>query len=236
MLNGGTLKDVFFLYELLDPVSNLPRYVGITNNIRRRYLNHLNSLTTKTKKNWWIKSLLAKNLKPIIRIIAASHKDDIGELEIKTIADYRKKYANLTNLSDGGSTGAAKLAHKKRQIAIVGISLTCDKIVKFDSITIAQNYGFSRSSIMTALKRKNASACGYVWVRAEKQHILQAKKCDFLNKKDPRSVGVIGTRNNETITFASISDCRNAGFKNVSRAVKTNIKCKGYYWRYQNNG
>ena len=68
-----------FIYELIDPRTNEPRYIGKTNNPNYRLKNgHLNNseLKNKTYKCNWIKSLLKQNLKPTLNII-----DEVNENE-----------------------------------------------------------------------------------------------------------------------------------------------------------
>lgn len=41
----------YYLYELIDPVTKQPKYIGISNNPERRFLEHVEdySITRKTK-------------------------------------------------------------------------------------------------------------------------------------------------------------------------------------------
>ena len=58
------------IYTLTCPISGFIKYVGISNNHNRRYLEHLGYKydTNKHKKNW-INSLKNKGLKPKINIL-----------------------------------------------------------------------------------------------------------------------------------------------------------------------
>jgi hypothetical protein len=76
------------------------RYVGKTNNLSKRYYNHISDchLKSKTHKNSWIKSLKKLNLRPIMRVISITTIDNINRVEISAI----KNYTNLTNMTEGG--------------------------------------------------------------------------------------------------------------------------------------
>lgn len=58
-----------FVYELYDPRTNTPGYVGITNNPNQRYWEHLEGRVGKGRKYEWIKSLLGEGIKPKLRIL-----------------------------------------------------------------------------------------------------------------------------------------------------------------------
>jgi hypothetical protein len=105
----------YFLYELCDPITFEVRYVGKTNNLKKRYQSHLYSLNAKTHKISWIKGLLAKNQKPIIRIIGM-HKDSakITEKEIEIIKKYKEIGINLTN-GTGGGDGQSHITEETKQ-------------------------------------------------------------------------------------------------------------------------
>jgi len=91
---------IYYLYYLIDPNTNLVRYIGITYRPKQRYKEHLNSAEKlKNYKANWINSLLKNNQKPIFRIIAESQdKEEIIKHEINHI----KSNTGLTNSTTGG--------------------------------------------------------------------------------------------------------------------------------------
>ena len=94
-----------FIYELIDPETNKPRYIGKTNNPKKRlqkHLNECNKLGFWTPKNKWLLSLKDKGLQPMMNIIDETEEDNIDELEINHIKKYRELYDDLTNDTDGG--------------------------------------------------------------------------------------------------------------------------------------
>jgi len=57
-----------YIYELIDPKSNKPRYIGKSNNPQKRLESHLKE-KKNTYKNNWIKKLKKENLIPVLNII-----------------------------------------------------------------------------------------------------------------------------------------------------------------------
>ena len=90
----------YYLYYLIDPNTNLVRYVGVTYRPKQRYKEHINSAKKeKNHKANWINSLLRNNQKPVFKIIFETQdKNEILEYEIKHITDNQ----NLTNSTSGG--------------------------------------------------------------------------------------------------------------------------------------
>jgi hypothetical protein len=104
-----------YIYEMLDPRDGLVRYIGKTNNPKRRFSDHLRLArkNTKTRKASWIKGLLKLELTPVYRIIAITNEANVNKLEIKYIAEYRKKH-DLYNMTDGGD-GISKWSIEMRE-------------------------------------------------------------------------------------------------------------------------
>lgn len=90
-----------FIYGLVDPESNEIKYVGKTNNMKRRLYQHLQCRTDQkmTPVKSWIKSLLSKNNEPLMVVIE--------ECSDKTWMDREKfwiaKLPNLKNMAEGGN-------------------------------------------------------------------------------------------------------------------------------------
>lgn len=99
MLNGDT---IIFIYGLVDPRTDIIRYIGWTINPKRRLRDHLSSYNLKknTHKNSWIKQLLCENLRPNIIILEENVYTNFSERERYWIKYYKEN--NLTNLTMGG--------------------------------------------------------------------------------------------------------------------------------------
>jgi hypothetical protein len=97
-----------FIYELIDPITFETRYIGKTKQLNKRLNGHLwrakNKLSFVYKENW-IRSLLNRNLKPIINIIDEVDKNEANFWEIFYISLYRSWNCKLTNTTKGGDGG-----------------------------------------------------------------------------------------------------------------------------------
>lgn len=96
---------MIYIYTLTDPRTNEIKYVGKTNDIKKRYRNHIQESIKglkKTHKHCWIRSLLNINIKPIIDILEEYDGNDWEWLEIMWIGIIKSWGFNLTNIGDGG--------------------------------------------------------------------------------------------------------------------------------------
>lgn len=93
-----------FIYTLSDPNTGLVRYIGKTNNIRKRLSSHLsnNHLSSSTKKNNWIISLLRNSQIPVIEMLDEVNSEDIDFYEKFYISLFRSWGFDLLNGTDGG--------------------------------------------------------------------------------------------------------------------------------------
>ncbi len=95
--------DVTYIYVLKCPITFAIRYVGKSNNPKRRYYSHLNiNKTSSSYKRNWIKQLKENNLKPIMEVIAEVSIDNWKEYEKYYINYYKSLGCKLTNLGIGG--------------------------------------------------------------------------------------------------------------------------------------
>lgn len=60
---------LYFIYELIDPRTERPWYVGITNNPNARLKRHLEHSDTNPAKAAWISELAAEGLEPCLHIL-----------------------------------------------------------------------------------------------------------------------------------------------------------------------
>src|SRR5437879_4539882 len=62
---------MYSVYTLADPRDNLVRYVGISNNVQRRFLEHFSRNDGNEWKISWIQELKEASLVPALEIIAS---------------------------------------------------------------------------------------------------------------------------------------------------------------------
>ena len=91
-----------YIYILQDPITQEVRYVGKSNNPKRRYTSHLcDKPKIKYYSYYWIQSLLKKGLKPIMTIIDETDSD-WQQLEKYWIGQFKAWGFKLTNITEGG--------------------------------------------------------------------------------------------------------------------------------------
>jgi len=98
-----TTKTTVYIYTLTDPISEQVRYVGKTNNPKRRYRQHLycaKQLISHSQR--WIQGLLDQGLKPEMQIIETTTRSLWREREQYWIQHYQEIGSPLTNLTEGG--------------------------------------------------------------------------------------------------------------------------------------
>lgn len=109
------------IYKLIDPSTNEIRYVGRTiQKLNNRLKKHINANDKSYRVNW-IKSLLNKNLEPIIKLICETNSFDVCcRLEQFYIQKYKKEGLKLVNMTNGGegSIGFKHSAKSKEKISI----------------------------------------------------------------------------------------------------------------------
>lgn len=106
--------SVSYIYTLSNPITEEVRYVGKTNNIKRRLSAHMYKYRN-THKDSWVQSLRINNIIPEICVI-----DEVSELEWEFwekhyISLFKSWGFNLTNSSDGGRgiSRASKITREK---------------------------------------------------------------------------------------------------------------------------
>lgn len=97
------MRKVVYIYALLDPRDKRIRYVGKTNNLKRRYEQHIYEHTgINPRKERWINGLRKGGLLPEIKVVEECTVDNWQERERSWISKCREEYDDLINLTDGG--------------------------------------------------------------------------------------------------------------------------------------
>ena len=104
------------IYVLIDPTTNMVRYVGKANNVGQRYKAHLNRARKHQvhKKNW-VEKLKKQGLKPIIQVIDVVPIEDWVFWETYWISQMKSWGFDLINYTNGGDgcTFANQTSFKK---------------------------------------------------------------------------------------------------------------------------
>lgn len=167
-----------FIYTLSDPNNKKVKYIGKTNNIKRRFLSHLsnNQLSKSTKKNNWIISLLRKNQLPIIEVLDEVDSELVDFFEIFYISLFKSWGFDLVNGTYGGDgfdwTGRnhnelSKLKNKLNspsRKSVAQFDLEGNLINKYHSIReAALSVNGDRSHISKACNGKQKTSYGFKW-------------------------------------------------------------------------
>lgn len=96
----------YYIYTLSDPITNIVRYIGKTKqDLNERLNRHLQSYYLQYKhtfKNKWILELKSNNFIPIIELLDVGNSDNIDDLEIYWIGQFKQWGFDLTNMTEGG--------------------------------------------------------------------------------------------------------------------------------------
>jgi group I intron endonuclease len=95
------MKEIVYIYALIDPTTNEVRYVGKSVNPKRRYYEHKKLTDKNSHKSNWIKKLKSVGITPDLKILEECTMETWESREIYWIS----QYDNLTNGTIGGNDG-----------------------------------------------------------------------------------------------------------------------------------
>lgn len=134
-----------YIYTLKDPISNLIRYVGKSNNPKERLKNHVNLCKRdQTHKRNWIIKLKKQGLKPILEIIDKVPIDSWQFWEKYWISQMKSWGFDLVNYTNGGDgcSFVNQTSFKKGQGGreVIGFNKEYEVVYEFKSCTDASKY------------------------------------------------------------------------------------------------
>ena len=183
-----------YIYTISDPETNIIKYVGKTNNIKRRYKRHLcrfSLLNENTLKSKWILSLIDKGIEPIFEILDSGDDLIINDLESYWISQLKSWGFTLLNMTNGGdgfrgnntsqkrseySRFLIKMNNRKRK-DIIQFDMNNNFIDYFLSAhDVEKNTGFHRSHIIGCCKgKKGYDTCHGYYFRYVDNYFLCKK-------------------------------------------------------------
>jgi hypothetical protein len=197
-----------YIYKLIDPITSEIRYIGQTDNIKRRYNDHMSSSLNKnsssynTYKSCWIRKILNNNLLPIIEVI-----EECDTLETSNIREkyYINKLNNdgykLTNSYVSDVTEFSIETKKKMSSAKKGKTL--EEIVGEEKASELRNYYSER------MKMQNPNKSGDDIVRGK---ISDTLKEYFSNPENHWAYGLKMTNeHNEKLRQSKLNNPKNVG-------------------------
>lgn len=104
---------MYYVYHLINPITNLPFYVGQTKYPDRRKMEHLDpSCNPDSLVSRYINTLLAEGVSPGLEILyETKDKKDVMIVEYNTIIDYFKRYT-IMNVSKSDPSLASRFYKK----------------------------------------------------------------------------------------------------------------------------
>lgn len=165
------------VYTLTDPTTNEVRYVGVTTQkLNQRLSQHINAAKNNECRHVckWIRTLINKDLRPIIEQIDDVSDSEWESMEKYYIKAYRSIGCRLTNISEGGAGVVTATIRSKSSIErsaeghkkpIYQLDTKLNIIKEWRSASdAAKELGLKQSNIGNALCYKRA-AYGFFWCK-----------------------------------------------------------------------
>ena len=181
-----------FIYTLTDPISNDIKYIGKTKNPKDRLQRHMSPYSLKQSwqsKNKWLKNLKNNGLKPIMELLDEGDENNIDDLEIYWIAQFKTWGFNLKNETEGGQNPTPKGSRlKERHVQNLNKSNKRKKIVvqyNIDNTFVAEYESISEAERQTTFhhvsdccngKRKQ---CGNYYFRFKDNYYPYVERTDY---------------------------------------------------------
>lgn len=197
-----------YIYKLIDPITKEIRYIGQTDNLKRRFNDHLSSSTNinsasyNTHKSCWIRKLINNGYEPIMEIVDSCETlEQSNLLEKMYIEDFVEQGYRLTNSYITDVTEFSLQTREKMSNAKKGKKL--EEIVGLEkSIELKAYY-----SEKTKLNNPNKSNDPIV-----REKISNTLKEYFSDKENHWSYGLKMTdAHNEKLRLAKLNNPKNVG-------------------------
>lgn len=225
ILQAGENK-LTYIYSLSDPNTNQIRYVGKSDNPQIRLNEHIRKCKySNTHKNNWIKSLLNKNLKPVMEILDIVSINDCGFWENYWIIMMKTWGFELTNIANGGIGGNlgpivnAKISKKLKNRIFSTETINRMKISAIDRKHTEE----TKSKMSMSKMGDNNPLFGKTRTESSKKY-RSVIQLDLNNNLINSWRGVTIASNELKINRCSISDVCNGRKKTAG----------GYIWKYSN--
>lgn len=221
------------IYKLIDPETKIIKYIGCTTStLNERLSQHIYDARKKNSfKSIWIKSLLEKEKKPIIKLIEICTEENWIQKEQYYINFY---YKNLTNFTKGGDgmllnrqISSIKKSSEKKFVKIQQYTLEGVYIKTWESIKDAcEKLKLSTTSLGNCLNKRSKSCGGYLWKYFDNS-LSNIDKYIPKNSKVRKKPWVIVMYENNALlkTFSTLREVlrkTNYTYYQVFNSIKTN--------------
>jgi len=165
-------NTAYSIYVLMEPSSDIVRYVGISCNTEKRMSEHLKEKRLCHRVNW-IQSLISNGLYPKMEIIEEGlNKEDVLNKEKFYIKFFKSMGANLTNTTIGGE---APMADKKHTIE-TKLKMSEDRKGAKNSFYGKNHSKETCDKIKEKLKNRLGWNKGKVWSEEHKVNLSKIRK------------------------------------------------------------
>jgi len=207
------MKNYTYIYSLACPNTGYIKYIGKTNDLKKRFNRHIfdSRKDTKTHKRAWISGLLSENKTPIIEIIDIVPIKNWQFWEEFYIILFKSWGFSLTNLTNGGECG-------------ISTKESINKMVE----TRRKNNSYAVTNELRQ-KRKLLSI-GNKNPFYGKKHTEKSKQKIGIKSKERNNKKIAIIENNQTFIFNSYEEL--ATYKNVNKATiskRINKNYKNYF-------
>lgn len=149
-----------FVYCLKHPLTNEVRYIGRTNNLKRRFAEHLrHSRSANSHKKTWILQLLKSGLSPIMEVLEECEHKNAARVENYWIS----KFTNLVNHPGRDGTCGFTAGSRREEIRkeVIGKNLKTGEEIVLKGIYSSSH--FSGDAISKCLSGACRQHKGFGW-------------------------------------------------------------------------
>jgi hypothetical protein len=197
-----------YIYVLKDPKTLEIKYVGQTNNVDRRYRDHIRRSLKEddeeynTYKSRWIRKIINLGLKPLVEVIDECQSyEESNEKENKWVAHFYESGSQLTNSHSTDVTEHSQETRKKISSSRKGKRL--EEIVGEEKASELRNYYSERMKIHNPNKSSDDIVRG---------KISDTLKEYFSNPENHWAYGLKMTdEHNEKLRQAKLNNPKNVG-------------------------
>lgn len=224
------MDDNVYIYGLVDPKTNMLRYVGKTTDLNRRFRRHINErFIHNSYKDRWVRNLIDNNEKPEIFLIDYVNKDEWQYWEKFYISYYKFIGCNLTNGTEGGDEPPSTKGRKHTDESKIKMSET-----KKGKPIPWLNDGKERS--ITHKKNLSKSLKGRISPNKGKKFDDKLKKKLSEASKTKKKVKQLDLNGNLIKIWESINLAQNTlqirHISEVCRKVNSHKTSGGFIWEY----
>lgn len=227
-------KETTFIYGLIDPRTNQIKYIGKSDNPKKRLKEHISESRKKnkfgTKKENWINKLFSLNLKPKLKIINKVKFEEYNYWEEFYIKEYKNKGAKLLNYDEKGLGSISRMKELTKKSAdkiskkVYQYSLTGDYIKEYNSTREAERETkINHGNISKACNGIFKHTGGFIFSYSKEVKIKPIKNPNAIKK----AVLEIDEKNNileEYISIAEAAKKTGIDASNISRVCNGKIK------------